>query len=45
MLFISLILSTLLLLAADWLARRSRYDRVTIFGASFAFLIAPFILM
>lgn len=45
MLFISLILSTLLLLAANWLARRSRDAQVTIFGTSFAFLIAPFFLM
>ena len=42
MLYISSILSTLLLLAANWIARRLRFAGAAIVGVSFAFLVVPF---
>ena len=45
MLYISLIVSTILLLIANWLARRSRNSTATIIGSSLAFVIVPFFLM
>ncbi len=45
MLYISLILTMLLLLAANWIARRSREPGAPIVGISLAALIMPFFLM
>jgi hypothetical protein len=45
MLFISLILSALLLLVTNWLAGRGRHAGTTIVCSSLAFMVGPFFLM
>jgi hypothetical protein len=45
MLYVSLVLSALLLLLANWAARRARHAGTAIVGWSLAFLVAPFFLM